>query len=301
MRAPNVAILSAIVASGACSDAGRVVAPVQSPLASKEGSTGGRILYWRGDPSDVYSMDDDGSSVIQLTTDPASDQHAAWAPDGKRVIFASNREDARSAIYIMDADGSHVTRLTYPPAGAADLFPRSLGKRIVFARTEFLASSIWAVSSDGSDLTQLTQGTNDGQPAPSPNGKLVAFTRDGDIHVLDVETGSVTNLTSSAAQEASPAWSPGGKQIAFTASGPGLGDLYVMNADGTAITRLTNTPGGSEVLPQWSPDGKRIAFGFPNDALIYGVWVMNADGTALNHLSRTHTPIEIEAPSGWAR
>lgn len=74
-----------------------------------------------------------------------------------------------------------------------------------------------------------------------------------------------------------------------------------MNADGTGITRLTNTPSGSEVLPQWSPDGKRIAFGFPNDALIYGVWVMNADGTALNHLSRTHTPIELEAPSGWAR
>ena len=57
-----------------------------------------------------------------------------------------------------------------------------------------------------------------------------------------------------------PDWSPDGKKIAFEA-GNGYSDIFVMNADGTGQTNLTNNPAANDADdPYWSPDGKRIVF-----------------------------------------
>ena len=86
-----------------------------------------------------------------------------------------------------------------------------------------------------------------------------------------------------------PAWSPDGTRIAFVGPGPGrMGDLYVMEADGSDVRRLTGTP-FEEDHPAWSPDGTRIAFGREGD-----LWVMNADGTDKALV------LETSAGSGWA-
>ena len=73
----------------------------------------------------------DGSGVIRLTDNDASDVTPAWSPDGRRIAFASER-DGNLEIYVMNADGSGVTRLTYN--GANDLFPdwSPDGRRIAF-------------------------------------------------------------------------------------------------------------------------------------------------------------------------
>jgi TolB protein len=75
------------------------------------------------------------------------------------------------------------------------------------------------------------------------------------------------------------AWSPSGKQIAFSTVPEGGSDpeIFVMNADGSGVRQLTDSP-GLDIWPDWFPDGKQIAFtsardGFPN------VYVMNADGS----------------------
>lgn len=68
--------------------------------------------------------------------------------------------------------------------------------------------------------------------------------------------------------------------IAFVSDRDGNSEIYVMNADGTDLTRLTDTP-GAEREPVWSPDGQRIAF-------IYGdIYVMNADGTDRTQITNT--------------
>ena len=122
----------------------------------------------------------------------------------------------------------------------------------------------------------------------------MAFTRDDDIYVLDVATGGLTNLTNSAEREDFPAYSPSGKQIAFTRLGS-AGGIFVMNDDGTQVTRLTDGP---DANPRWSPDGKRLAFISVRDG-DDEIYSMNLDGTGLTNLTRS--PTTPEFLSAWAR
>ena len=132
-------------------------------------------------------------------------------------------------------------------------------------------------------------------PAPSPtpvptpimplgtNGKI-AFTRNGDIYVMEPDGSHLTNLTPNSFTDYYPAWSPDGTKIAFTSNrntNPNVPDIYVMNANGTNQTRLTN---GTFLLsssnPCWSPDGVRIAF-----ERLGEIYVMNADGSNATRLT----------------
>ena len=63
----------------------------------------------------------------------------------------------------------------------------------------------------------------------------------------------------------------------------GYGEIYVMNADGTGQTRLTNNPEGAS-SPDWSPDGSKIAFVRRREGNLE-IYVMNADGTGQTNLT----------------
>jgi TolB protein len=71
------------------------------------------------------------------------------------------------------------------------------------------------------------------------------------------ETGAgKVNVSKSTFADTQPAFSPDGQRIAFVRSG----QIWVMNADGTAKTRLTAPSGYTDDEPSWSPDGQKIAF-----------------------------------------
>jgi len=76
-------------------------------------------------------------------------------------------------------------------------------------------------------------------------------------------------------------------RIAFVSARDGNDEIYVMNSDGTGVTRLTDTS-ASDVEPAWSPDGSRIAFASSRDGH-YGIFVMNADGTGVTRLTTSTT------------
>src|SRR5438128_9688134 len=90
------------------------------------------------------------------------------------------------------------------------------------------------------------------------------------------------NSKSFTATVAITAIAPAG-QIAFTSLRDGNEEIYVTNADGSGVTRLTNNP-ASDVAPAWSPDGSKILFGTNRDGN-GEVYVMNADGSGPLNLS----------------
>jgi TolB protein len=108
-------------------------------------------------------------------------------------------------------------------------------------------------------------------------------------------------LSSATSPPAAHAAFPGANgKIAFTSDRDGNWEIYVMNADGTGLTRLTNNP-ANEFLPAWSPDGTKILFsGHRNSFIFSEVYVMNADGSGVTNL--TNNPrwdgIAVFSPDG---
>ena len=104
-------------------------------------------------------------------------------------------------------------------------------------------------------------------------------------------------------RDLSPTWSPDGKQIAFLSDrydGAGIRsymlDVFVMNADGTDMRRLTHTTGATGA-PQWSPDGEWIAF-VDDSENVYNIYRMRPDGSDMEQLTNNTYDPQLNNASG---
>ena len=111
---------------------------------------------------------------------------------------------------------------------------------------------------------------------PTPNVFTVQPLAEEDV------PGTPTRLTSTDADR-DAAWSADGRRIAFMSERDGNAEIYVMNADGSGQTRLTNDP-GVDADPTFSPDGQ-IAFNSTRDGGNPEIYVMNGDGTGQTRLT----------------
>jgi len=257
-------------------------------------------------PTDIYLMDQDGTNVRRLTV--TAGEHNLFpvlSPDGKKIVFESNRNvQGRpgniSDLFVMDADGSELAALTRG------------------------ASAGW--SPDSKSIVFHASASGKGDPISMNAG---AATDDSDIFVMNVDDcvaanrlanpdrtkgdcrntapGLLKNLTNNGAVtiDDDPDWAPAGTanagKIVFTSLGKDQEDskreIYVINADGTGppTRRTTNTE--EERAADWSPDGMRLAFSCWRGGLIGNpptpeICIMNADGTGVQQLT-TNTVFDV--------
>ena len=171
--------------------------------------------------SEIYVMGADGGNQQRLTDDFNNDTFPSWSPDGKRIVFSSERDGhfigrfgLTREIYVMDADGRNQQRLTenrrydWHPSWSPD------GERIAFAsdrKGDFENFEIYVMDADGENQQRLTVNrVYDWRPSWSPDAKRITFAseRDGnyEIYVMDADGGNPQNLTNDPHADASPAW-----------------------------------------------------------------------------------------------
>jgi Tol biopolymer transport system component len=123
-----------------------------------------------------------------------------------------------------------------------------------------------------------------GDDLPSRTRKGVYIAAGAGVVALAVLAALVLSRSQGDWKDGSPAWSPDGKRIAFYSERDGNAEIYVMDADGSGVTRLTNTK-ADEGYPAWSPDGRTITFDSDRDGN-FDVFAMNADGSNVRPLTR---------------
>ena len=192
---------------------------------------------------DIHEVDLETGVSRNLTRAFGYDAEGAWSPDGKQIVFASNRHAYAGAlsqeekdilerdpsyfmeVYIMDADGGDVRRLTRAPGYDGGTFFSADGNKIVWRR----------------------------------------FAEDGataEIFTMNLDGTAKTEVTGLGAMSWAPYFHPSGDYIIFSTNLHGFGnfELYLVDADGeNDPVRVTHSE-GFDGLPAFSPDGTKLAW-----------------------------------------
>ena len=238
-------------------------------------------------------------AVVDVATGRATDlvtvdgvvEDLDWSPDGSALVFGVARPGG--GVFVANADGSGVRKVADGghPAWSPD------GARIAYRAED---GEIHIMTARGNDDVALTHVGDAAYPDWSADGQTIAFVgpgpkghRDGtDIYTSNADGSLVANITSHPAIDTEPAWSPTGGTILFRtdramtrAGGPTPERLYVMNAEGGNLIRITD---GTTVSasPTWSPDAARVAF---DDGR--SVFVAAADGSDVVRITEGRHPV----------
>ena len=201
---------------------------------------------------------------VQHLTITNSLQDFALSPDAKKVAFTSHGEVFAASA----SDGGDAVRLTHTPAAESQLAWAPDSRRLAYVSARNGANQLYLYDFAAGKETHLTTAGEDGAPRFSPDGKLIAFIRDGrELRVLDVAAKQERAIASGYFDRAPLleadvfSWSPDSQWLAFvTLSSKSFANVFVAPSAGgksEPVTFLANSFTKSVV---WSPDGKYLLF-----------------------------------------
>jgi len=209
---------------------------------------------------------------------------------------------SKASVIAKEYNGTAANPRLYAHTAADDIHSQQRGLRGV-ARTKLTFSSdrdnervantvqardvkeIYVADYDGANQRRFTTAHKlNITPVWSPDARSLAWTAfqrvTPDILVSNIYAGMPPeNLTGGRGQNWLPSWSPDGTRICFVSTRDGNSELYVMNRDGSNVTRLTNNP-AIDVSPTWSPSGTQIAFTSDRSGAPQ-IYIIDADGRNL--------------------
>jgi TolB protein len=305
--------------SGTCTAANQGCFELESTIAFT--STRDNPFGTSLDAAELYLMRPDGSELVRLTDNTDGDVFAALSPDGKKIVFDSNRNRGladppnTSDLFWMNTDGSGQTFLTrgssatWSPDSKLIAFHASASGAGLPTRTDPGAatsdSDIFVANLDDLaagveqpvNITD-TPGEIEDDADWSPNGTKLVFTihpttddpqrsNQAEIYLANPDGSGRVQLTHNHEEERAPTWSPNGSQILYSCRiGGGSADfeLCVVEASGATPPQQLTSNAAQDLTATWAPDGSRIVF---HRIPPFELWTMNPDGTAQTQLTDT--------------
>jgi Tol biopolymer transport system component/DNA-binding winged helix-turn-helix (wHTH) protein len=226
----------------------------------------GRILYTSAESgnADIWVFDTASGTRRQLTTDPHDDFNPASSPDGRTIVFASDRSGATGLWAMSDAGESSVRQLT---SGGDSRPSISSNGWVVFQRGVIQSAPIalWRVPLEGGAPVQLHEGTSI-TPVVSPDGRLVAYywlmPERWALAVMPVDGGQPLQVfpLSSTHCGRTVRWSPDSRALAYIDCEGGVANIWSRRLDGGPARKLTEFSSGHLDTFDWSPDGSQLAW-----------------------------------------
>jgi TolB protein len=163
---------------------------------------------------------------------------------------------------------------------------------------------IYTMQSDGSNVSQLTQGVDKCySPAWSPNGKYIAFIKESDgkssLYIMNADGSSQKQISENTSQNLAFQWSPDGQMIEFSESNAGdsnASSIYVSDSIAGIVVKTIDEK-GNNLLGGWSPDSKQIVYAKEDSASgKYAIYMVKNDGSDQKVLGQVDGSIKIV---GW--
>jgi Tol biopolymer transport system component len=228
----------------------------------------GQVAYVSNgaDGSNVWLWEPNAQGPRQLTIGARNIRGLAVSPDGRDLVFSSDRAGTFN-LWRMDMSGGEPVRLTN---GEGEISPRYSpdGRWVVYQRGYQNSGKIWRVPARGGEPIALTQ-TRAQRPDVSPDGNLIAYyTLDSNsldtpwiFGVMPFEGGNLLKSFTFAptVENRIVRWMPGGRGLAYLDRATGVSNIWVQPLDGGPPRRLSDFKDKHIDLFDWSPDGRRVA------------------------------------------
>lgn len=210
---------------------------------------------------DIHLMDADGGGR-RLTADNLKIHGFDWTPDGRHLVFSSNRGGLFSLWRIPVGGGDPA----WLGVSGGDLNAPSVGEggRIAYEQWKD-ETNIYHIDLEGREARPVVTSTRwDWHPAVSPDGERLAFVSDrsgsAEVWVTGIDRGTPRQRTEfGGPYVTAPRWDPSGERLAFEARADGNADIYVLASEDLQPRRLT-AAAARDTVPTWSRDGEWVYF-----------------------------------------
>lgn len=238
-------------------------------------------LILAADPAEDWKKQETAhlSNIRQVTTDFVRAGEGYFSPDGKQIIFQAEEKEGGNPFYqifVMDLESGKYRRVSPGIGKTTCSFFRPDGKKIIFASSHLDPD---AKKKQEEEYKKREEDAKSGKPPQRYRWDFDPFMS---IFEANPDGTGLKRLTDAKGYNAEGSYSPDGKQIVFCSNRGGEKnlELYIMDADGSNVRKLTDAPGHYNGGPFFSPDGKKVIFRSDrkkDDHL--QLFVINTDGT----------------------